>query len=361
MNKILLIISLMGCGFVYGQDSTNPVISLPELTVSGYVEVYYSYDFNKPINNDKAGFLYSHNRHNEFNINLGYIKAAYADDRIRANLSLATGTYINSNYAAEPGVLKNIYEANAGIKLSKKKNIWLDAGVFSSHIGFESAASKDCWTLTRSMVAENSPYFESGAKITYTTDNNKWLFSILALNGWQRIQRVDGNLIMSFGTQIQYKHSSAITLNYSSFIGSDKPESARLIRYYHNLYAILNLGKIAVSTGFDIGMEQQSKGASSLNTWYAPVLILKYPIDDHWSIAARAEYYQDKHGVIIAVNTPNGFKTTGYSFNIDYLPVPNAVVRLEARTLHSEDAVFLKSSGMSNNNSFITSSIAISF
>ena len=30
--------------------------------------------------------------------------------------------------------------------------------------------------LTRSLVAENSPYFESGAKLTYITRNNKWLF-----------------------------------------------------------------------------------------------------------------------------------------------------------------------------------------
>ena len=29
-------------------------------------------------------------------------------------IALAAGTYMNANYAAEPGVLKNIYEANAG-------------------------------------------------------------------------------------------------------------------------------------------------------------------------------------------------------------------------------------------------------
>ena len=35
------------------------------LTFSGYVETYYSYDFNEPENHTRPGFVYSHNRHNE--------------------------------------------------------------------------------------------------------------------------------------------------------------------------------------------------------------------------------------------------------------------------------------------------------
>ena len=73
----------------------------------------------------------------------------------------------------------------------------ITAGIFTSHIGFESAVSKDCWTLTRSILADNSPYYESGARLTYTSNNNKWLISALALNGWQRIQRPAGNSLMS--------------------------------------------------------------------------------------------------------------------------------------------------------------------
>jgi len=65
--------------------------------------------------------------------------------------------------------------------------------------------------------------------------------------------------------------------------------------------------------------------------------------------------------VIIASGTANGFQTTGFSLNVDYAPVSNAVIRLEARTLNSKDDVFIKGSGVSNNNTFITSSIAVSF
>jgi len=90
---------------------------------SGYAETYYAYDFNQPVNHDRPGFLYNHNRHNEFNTNLAFLKAAYFAKGIRANLALMTGTYANA------------------------------------------------WTLTRGIMAENSPYYESGAKLTFAPND----------------------------------------------------------------------------------------------------------------------------------------------------------------------------------------------
>lgn len=139
----------------------------PKIKITGYLETYYGYDFNEPLDHNRPNFVYSHNRHNEVNLNLGFIKAAYDSGKIRANFALMAGTYTNANLAAEQGVFKNIFEANAGVKLSETHNLWIDAGIFSSHIGFESAISKDCWVLTRNISSENTPYYESGAKITY--------------------------------------------------------------------------------------------------------------------------------------------------------------------------------------------------
>jgi hypothetical protein len=167
---------------------------------------------------------------------------------------------------------------------------------------------------------------------------------------------------MSYGTQLQYKPNGNVTINYSSFIGTDKPDSLRLWRYFHNLYGIFNVtNKFGIIAGFDIGSEQKTKGSSDFNTWYAPVLILKYAPNAKWAIAARGEYYCDKNGVIIASGTANGFQTTGFSLNVDYAPVSNAVIRIEARTLNSKDDIFAKGNGVSNNNTFISSSIAVSF
>lgn len=361
MKRKLSLVAFVMLGAVsalHAQEETKS-----PLKISGYAEVYYQYDFNNPENNTRPGFVYSHNRNNEVNLNLGFVKANYETERFRANVALGVGTYMNANYAAEPGVLKNIYEANVGVKLSKNKNLWIDAGVLPSHIGFESAISKDCFTLTRSMLADNSPYFESGAKISYTSDSGKWFVSGLVLNGWQRIQRVDGNSTVAFGHQLTFKPNEKITLNSSSFIGNDKPDSIRQMRYFHNLYGSFQISqKFAFIAGFDIGAEQKAKRSEQYNVWYSPVVIAKYAATEKLSFAVRGEYYSDEKGVIIATGTANGFKTFGYSFNADYWILPNLVWRTELKNLSSKDDIFLNRDNILKQNSpSVVTSLAVSF
>ena len=361
-QKIKTLAVLMIVGLHLANTATAQTDSSSSLKISGYVETYYSYDFGRPINHTKPVFFYSYNRHNEINLNLGFVKAAYLKNNVRANFAIATGTYINANLAAEPGVLKNIFEANAGVKISKTKNIWVDAGIFASHIGFESAIGKDCPNLTRSILAENSPYYESGVKVSYTSSNEKIFLSGLILNGWQRIQRIDGNNTPAFGHQLTYKPTSKITLNSSSFVGSDKADSVRKMRYFHNFYTQIQLSsKVGLTAGFDIGAEQKAKHSKYFNYWYSPVVILKLNTSAKSAIAVRAEYYSDKNGVIINSGTANGFKTFGYSLNYDYAVADNILFRIEGRGLNSKDRIFADKNIPSNNNLALTTLLAISF
>ncbi|MGN8068421.1 porin [Mucilaginibacter sp. 22184] len=358
MKKLITgIILLMTAGAMAQETKTSPI------TISAYLEAYYNYDFNRPLNNTMPPFLYNFTRDNEVNLNLAYIKAAYSSDKVRGNFTFATGTYMNANYSAEPGLLKNIYEANIGVRLSSKNNLWIDAGVLPSHIGWESAVGKDNPTLSRSLAAENSPYFETGARLSYTSQNEKWYLSALVLNGWQRIQRIDGNTTPAFGTQVTFKPSSKITLNSSTFIGNDKPDSVRKMRYFHDFYGIFQLSdKWAATLGFDIGAEQKTKGSSDFNTWYTSALILKYAATSKTSIGVRAEYYNDKNGVIIATNTPNGFKTWGFSANVDYNILSNLTWRTEIRSLNSKDDIFVNNNNKTlDHNIALTTSLAFSF
>lgn len=356
--SIMICVGLVNLTNAQTDSTKNP------LKISGYLETYYVYDFGNPANHNRPGFVYSHNRHNEVNLNLGYIQAEYNDEKVRGKLALMTGTYANANLAAEPGILKNIFEANAGVKISKTKNLWVDAGIFASHIGFESVIGANCWNMTRSILADNSPYFESGAKISYTSDNDKWFLSGLILNGWQRIQRVDGNNTPAFGHQITYKPNSKITLNSSSFLGSDTPDSTRQMLYFHNFYGQFQFNeKFGLIAGFDIGTQQKAKGSSNYNVWYSPVLIARYTPTEKLSFAARAEYYSDEGEVIVSTGTPNGFQTFGYSINMDVRVMENVLWRLEARTFNSErDNVFLDRNQIAvRNNYFVGTSLSISF
>ncbi|MEB2778442.1 porin [Algoriphagus sp. D3-2-R+10] len=346
------------CSTVYAQD-TKPA---SPFSISGYLETYYIYDFGNPQDHKRPDFVYSFNRHNEVNLNLGYIQASYLTDQVRANLALMTGTYANANLAAEPGVLKNIYEASIGVKISKNHNLWIDAGIFPSHVGFESAVGAVCWNMTRSMLADNSPYFESGAKLSYTSEDERWFFSGLILNGWQRIQRLDGNNTPAFGHQLTFKPSDKIILNSSSFIGSDTPDSLRQMRYFHNLYGQFEITeRVGLIAGFDIGVQQRSKESKVYDSWYSPVVIARYLVSDILTLAARAEYYADPSEVIISTGTANGFKTFGYSLNADLAVAENVLWRIEARSLRSEDRFFEDNGVPSNGNTFLGTSLSVTF
>lgn len=332
------------------------------LTLSGYIETYYAYDLNQPANQQRPAFVYSYNRHNEVNLNLGYIKAAYANEKLRGNLALMAGTYTNANLAAEPGTLKNIFEANVGVKISRQRNLWVDAGIFAAHIGFESARGKDCWTLTRSILADNSPYYETGVKISYTSNNAQWLLSGLLLNGWQRMQRQPGNNSPAFGHQITYTPNSNLLVNSSSFIGSDTPDSTKRMRYFHNFYLQWQATpRMGIIVGFDIGGQQAAPNSKQLHTWYAPIVMLRYNHQQHWFITGRAEYYADPHQVIISVAPNNKVRLFGYSVNFDYPVTNNLLWRIEARSMHNASAIFTRKQTPVSANALLTTALALSF
>ncbi len=364
LKKQLLILSLlaaMSTGLSARPDTVQHAAAKNALTFSGFVEAYYGYDLGQPKNNRRPAFVYSYDRHNEVNINLGYIKATYAAERVRGNLALATGTYMNANYAAEPGVLKNIYEANVGVKLSKTRGLWLDAGVFPSHIGFENAHSQVCWTLTRSIIADNSPYYESGAALGYTSAGGKWSIVLLALNGWQRIQRVAGNSSACGGTRVSYTPSAKLSLNYNTFFGNDYPDSIRRTRIFHNLYGVVQAtARLGLLAGIDYGMQQKFTGSNNWNNWLGTALIIRYKTTGKTAIALRGEYYMDEYGVIINTATPNGFKTSGVSINFDYYIMNNVLWRIEGKMYNSADAIFTDKAGSAKNlNAVATTSLSI--
>ena len=331
-------------------------------TFSGYIDTYYSYDFGKPDNHLRPGFIYSYNKHNELNLNLGFVKVNYAKDIVRGNFALMAGTYPEYNLAGEQNSMKHIFEANVGVKISSKHNLWVDAGIMPSHIGFESAIGKDCANVTRSILADNSPYYEAGVKIGYTSKSEKWYLAAMYLNGWQRIQKIEGNQTPAFGTQVTYKPSGATTFNWSTYVGNEQPDFNSKWRYFNNFYGQFKVSdKTNLTAGFDIGSQQSANKSNQYDTWFSPVLILQYKPTAKIQLAARGEYYDDEKGVIIATGTPNGFKTYGFSANFDYLVADNVLFRIEARNLSSKDDVFLKNGNPANTNTFLTTSLAISF
>jgi len=348
---LLLIFSVNFSAFT--QEDKSP------LSVGGSVDAYYAYDFNNPsdVLHNRNPYVFSHSRHNELTVNLALIYLNYETADIRGSLGLMSGTYAITNLAHEQGIMQNIFHASAGVRLAK--GLWLDLGVMPSHLGFESAISKDNPVLTRSLCAENSPYYLSGATLSFQP-NDKWSFLLSVNNGWQNI--AENNDAKGFGTQITFQPIENLLLNSSTFFGNEGVDGSLEFRAFHDFYAIWDINEKWQLTGqFDIGW-QEDYGTDDVSQWQGITGILQYKPNEKWATAFRFENYQDENGKNLG--TPNGLplNITALSLNIDRTINKNAVWRIEFKNMSAtEDIIPEEDNGVTNNGFGITTSIAISF
>lgn len=334
---IALILLLQGPGAA-AQDTA-------QVRFSGYAEAYYCYDFARPANGERPAFLYNHKRHNEVSANLLLLRAELKRDAVRGAAGLMAGTYPQCNLAAEPSALRSIYEAQAGVRLSAKGDVWADAGIFPSHIGFEGAIGMEGCNLTRSLVAENSPYYEAGAKVS-ARPWRRLLVSALYLNGWQRIQREPGNQRPAFGTQVRYDDGAGLVVNWSTFVGSMGPDSLGERRWYSNLYAQMEGEHAAVVLGFDAGVQEARRLSATAGDkypyWFSVVGAARQRIVGRWWLNARAELFLDEGHVVL----PYDFSSlAGASLGIDWRINDRVWWRVEHRVLASPDEAFSDARG----------------
>jgi hypothetical protein len=325
------------------------------LKLSGYAEAYFSYDLARPDDNERPDFLYNHKRTGEVAVNLAQIRAEYTRDRVRAAVGLMAGTYAQYNLAAEPPALQYLNEATIGVRLSSTRDLWLDAGVFTSHIGSESAIGLDGMTLTRSLMAENSPYYEAGARLTYKPNSN-WLLAGLVLNGWQQIQRPEGWTKLSFGSQVPYVGNGGTTVNWSTFAGTWGPDSLGATRLYSDLYATVKGDDFAMNLGFDLGLQQTFPGGW-WQTWLSVAGIYRQRFAKRWWAVGRMEYFLDDESVIIA-----DANLLGVSLGLDLELFANVVWRVEARVLGDTQERFVDAAGApSTTNTAFTTALCARF
>ncbi|PRY11367.1 putative OmpL-like beta-barrel porin-2 [Pontibacter ummariensis] len=325
--------------------------------LSGGVDVYYAYDFSEPIGQERL-FTTQAFRHNGFNLNWGFLQATYATDKVRATFALQTGTYVQANYAAEPNELTRLIgQANAGVRLAE--GVWLDMGILPSHIGYENTFSLNNEIYTRALMAENSPYYETGAQLTAELSDVVTV-QFLVLNGWQIIQETNEAKSLGFG--ISYTPTEALTLSYNNYYGNEAPEGTEAKRrFFHDFYASYAASeRFNLAGSVDYG-RQELWDSEEQGTWYAAMLLARYRLSERFALAGRVEHYNDEDQLIVSTGTALGFQTSSASLNLDYIPAPNFLWRMEARGYDAQDRVFTGEEGRDDKNLLLVTSFALKF
>ncbi len=311
MKRFLSISAMLISSSAFCQDSNKVAISY-----NGFIDAYYAVD--EGSSSAKSGLFYNHTARNQISVNMAMFKAAVEHERFRANVGLMAGTYVENNLAHEPEALQHLWEANAGYRLADK--LWVDAGIFASHLGFESAISTQNLALSRSLVAENSPYYLSGVNLTYAP-NDQWTILFNVSNGWQLMR--DNNKHPAFGTQIQFSPNDVLTFNSSTFIGREVPGSTR---YFHDFYTIVSPSdKISFIGCFDYGFDVILI-SGDMQDWYGWAFIGQFAFTESISVSARAEQFSDPFGRATTASS-----SSAYSINLDWNPIKNVFWRVELK------------------------------
>ena len=297
--------------------------------ISGIADAYFNYNLSNQKQAKLESFLCSYNRKNNVFLNLMQLKAEYNSSRLRAAVAGMLGTYSVDNLAEEPIYLRNISLLNIGYKLIKSKNLWIDLGITPSYIGFEGIVAKDNWCATRSIIADNSPYYQTGIKLNYTSTNNKYQYSFIVMNGWQNMVYHIERGLPSFGHQFVWTINKNLALNSSSFFGYFSTQT----RYFHDLFITYQKNKWSFSFAFDAGYQY--------GIWYGSSVIARYQIIKNIFITARAERYYDSKSNIIVNYSGSMFDVFGTSVNIDYFIWKYFLLRVEYRRFDSPHKLFL--------------------
>jgi hypothetical protein len=313
------------------------------LTVSGFIDLYYAYDLGRPSQRDRA-FTTQAVRHNEINVNLAHVALAVERDRVRGRLAFQAGTAVQVNYAGEPAIgaasgsslSRHLQEATAGVRLSR--TTWLDAGIYFSYIGWEGWISRDNPTYSRSLVADYTPYYESGIRLSWQPDRRFSLQGHL-MNGWQKIS--EDNDSKAVGLRMDFAVTPRFIVAYGGFLGNEQPAgSARATRLFNQLMLKAEpSARLLLQGQLDYGREA-ARGV--LRDWYGAVLIARLSLASRVATSARIERFADPDQVVAPTGEVVGLVATGGSLGVD-VSIPGGVLwRLEARALHARSALFPK-------------------
>jgi hypothetical protein len=361
MQRILIIGLMLAASFTaFAQVTNTAILDTTDLaikgkvTISGYIDTYYGYDFSNPANSERP-YSVSMNRHNEFTVNLAFADIKYSANNFRARFVPAFGTYMNANYASEPGTLKNILEAYIGVKLFKNKEIWLDAGVLGSPYTNESAISKDHLVYTRSFAPEYVPYYLSGLKLTLPL-SPKVSGYLYFVNGWQVIQ--DNNHGKSLGTQIEWRPTDKLLINWNTYLGDER--SAQNPNYrtrlFTDIYAIYNhKGKFSGTACFYIGSQERvlpNTESRVSHNWWTANIIGRYRFTPKVSLSGRFEYFNDPNQVLITpITQERSFSTYSASLGLNIDLLENIMLRFESRSFFARQRVYLDNLGRNSDQS----------
>ena len=323
------------------------------LQLHGMVDVFYALNTNRPP--DGTSFLpgtgTTARRADEINVNAAALEVALDPRPVGFHLTLAFGSGPEVLHSGESTgaatsheIWRSVYQASVSWTAPIGSGLLLEAGIYPSHIGYESFFSKDNWNYTRGWMGEFSPYYQAGVKASYAFDAH-WSAQLHFLNGWQVIG--DNNRAKAVGTQIAWTGDRA-ALAFNTFAGPELPGDDSHWRLFGDLTAQVKASSwLTLGATADLGRQDRPERAA---LWHAAAVFARAALSPLAAVAFRAEYYDDRDGFFSGAAQVLGEGTA----TLELRPAAPLIVKIEVRHDVAGTAAFTSRRDVSGNPTFST-------
>ncbi len=164
----LLLLAALPAGAQEAAAPTPPP-EPPKIDVTGFVDVYYLYDFNK-VDPALRTFDVQHNAFSLSLAEIAFAKGVTTDSRVGFRIDLDFGKTADLVAAYEPEadgkeIYKHVQQAYLSVLAGSK--LQLDAGKFVTPLGAEVIESQDNWNYSRSVLFGYAiPFYHTGLRAT---------------------------------------------------------------------------------------------------------------------------------------------------------------------------------------------------
>jgi hypothetical protein len=329
-----------------------PAAPAPPFNISGFVDTYYGYNFNKPKSmTNGPGTNFDFNT-NTFGLNLAELVVSKAAEPVGFRMDFDYGPTtdfvhcgtVNCNPAVSPeSTYKNIQQAY--VTWATPLKVTLDMGKFVTHMGAEVIESKDNWNYTRSLLFCCAiPYYHAGVRANLPVNDMLYVNGYV-YNGWNDV--IETNAMKTFGATIGFTpiKQLPIVLNW---IGPEECTTCGTLSYTNKqVYDAIVTFNATDALSFMVNYDYESqKGGSNVSIAtnktfkYSGVAAYARWKVDPYAVAVRYEMVNDKDNLMFFGTTPNGNKVKELTVTGEYTIAKNLLTRLEYRMDKSDDKIY---------------------
>ena len=192
------------------------------------------------------------------------------------------------------GWLRHLGPTNVSYLAGVGEGLSIQAGIFSSLIGYDSLYARDNLTYTRPWGADYTPYLMLGVNAAYPITARLTGTALIVNSYWHL---ANANAVPSIGGQLAYAATPRVAIKQTVMAGPHQESTAfEHWRWLSDTIVERRVGRVVVAFNGHVATERVAQDNRERAWWIAAQLPAQWHVDGPWRLAIRPEIAWDSSG-----------------------------------------------------------------